>query len=283
MRIDTHQHFWKFDPVRDTWITEAMSVLKRDYLPDDLRSETIANGIDLSIAVQADQSEAETEFLLDLAEQNPWIAGVVGWVDLASSTIEERLEWFRKFPKLRGFRHVVQSEPDDRFLLRPEIVHSIRSVGQFGFTYDLLVYPKQLPAAIELVSRLPNQRFVLDHIAKPPIESGAVSGWREDIFRLAQSPNVFCKVSGMVTEASWKRWKPEHFKPYLDVIFEAFSVDRLMFGSDWPVCLVAASYGQVVELVADYVRQAPAAAQEKVFGGNAMRCYGLGGAPWISS
>ncbi len=282
MRLDAHQHFWKYNPSRDTWITEQMAVLKRDYCPGDVRPEMTASGIDGAIAVQADQSEAETNFLLELAEQNPWIAGVVGWVDLASDSINQRLESFSRFEKLRGLRHVVQSEPDDRFLLRPEIMHGIRSVGEFDRTFDLLIYPSQLPAALELVSRLPDQRFVLDHIAKPPIESGITAGWREGMFELAQNPNVFCKVSGMVTEANWKNWEPAHFAPYLDVVFEAFSADRLIFGSDWPVCLLAASYRQVVELVSGYLKQLPADTHEKVFGENAMRCYGLRGVPWIS-
>ena len=284
MRVDAHQHYWKYNPARDGWITEEMSVLKRDYLPGDFRPEMISNGLDAAIAVQADQSEEETRFLLELAEQHSFIAGVVGWIDLASDKIDERLEFFSGSNKLCGFRHVVQSEPDDRFLLRPEIVRGIRSVGELDLTYDLLVFPRQLPAAIELVSRLPEQRFVLDHIAKPPIESGALAGWREDVFALAQNPNVFCKVSGMVTEASWKGWRPEHFTPYLDIVFEAFSADRLMFGSDWPVCLLAASYRQVFELVSEYVGQAPTGTQEKVFGANAIKCYGLGEATaWTCS
>jgi L-fuconolactonase len=275
MKIDSHQHFWKYDPVRDSWITDAMQVLKRDFLPDELVAELDANGIDASIAVQADQSENETLFLHDLAERTERIAGVVGWIDLASPRIEERLRFFSKFRKLRGFRHIAQSEPDDRFLVRPEIIQGIRQLREFGFTYDVLIYPKQLPAAIELVSHLPEQRFVLDHLAKPEIRAGNISSWASDIRAIAGSTNVYCKLSGLVTEADWRRWKPADFAPYLDVVFDAFGADRLMFGSDWPVCLVAATYRQVKQLVEDYVDHDAANEKGKIFGENAIRFYGL--------
>jgi L-fuconolactonase len=275
MKIDSHQHFWKYDPVRDSWINDSMQVLKRDFLPDELVADLDANGVDASIAVQADQSESETLFLHDLAERTERIAGVVGWVDLASPRIEERLRFFSKFRKLRGFRHIAQSEPDDRFLVRPEIVRGIGQLREFGFTYDILIYPKQLPAAIELVSHLPEQSFVLDHLAKPEIRTGDSVSWASHIRAIAGSKNVYCKLSGLVTEADWRRWKPADFAPYLDVVFDAFGADRLMFGSDWPVCLVAATYGQVKQLVEDYVDHYAANEKEKIFGENAIRFYGL--------
>ncbi|HLZ90694.1 MAG TPA: amidohydrolase family protein [Candidatus Acidoferrum sp.] len=275
MKIDSHQHFWRYDAVRDAWITEAMAVLKRDFLPADLAAELAANGIDASIAVQAAQSETETMFLLDLAEKSERIAGVVGWVDLQSSNVAERLEHFSHFPKLRGFRHVAQAEPDDRFLVRENFVNGVAHLHAFGFTYDLLVYPKQLPAAIELCSRLPQQRFVLDHLAKPEIKAGKTSPWAAQIQEIAQHKNVCCKLSGMVSEADWNNWQPEDFRPYLDVVFDAFGADRLLFGSDWPVCLVAATYHQVEQLIADYLKGFSESAKEKIFGANATRFYGL--------
>ena len=275
MNIDSHQHFWKYDRVRDAWITDAMQVLRRDFLPEQLALEFDANGIDASIAVQADQSEAETLFLLDLAERSERIAGVVGWIDLASPQVDDRLRFFSRFTKLRGFRHIVQAEPDDRFLLRSDFARGISRLREFGFTYDILIYPKQLPAAIELVSKFPEQRFVVDHLAKPEIKTGSSASWAANIRNIAANPNVYCKVSGLVTEADWRRWKPAGFKFYLDVVFEAFGSERLMFGSDWPVCLLAASYRQVKGLIEDYVDGYAAKEKEKIFGANATRFYGL--------
>jgi len=275
MNIDSHQHFWRYDAVRDAWITDSMAVLKRDFLPEQLAPELSANGMDASIAVQADQSENETTFLLGLAEENPGIAGVVGWVDLRSTDVGQRLEHFSHFPKLRGFRHIAQSEPDDRFLVQEQFVAGVAQLRTFGFTYDILIYPKQLPAAIELAARLPEQRFVVDHLAKPEIKSAKTAPWAAQIKNIAQNKNVFCKLSGLVTEADWKRWKADDFKPYLDVIFEAFSPERLMFGSDLPVYLLAATYRQVKQLIAGYVKGFPRSDQQNIFGGNAVRFYGI--------
>jgi L-fuconolactonase len=275
MKIDSHQHFWRYDAARDAWITESMSVLKRDFLPEHLAAALTANGIDASVAVQVDQSEKETMFLLDLAEKDKRIAGVVGWVDLLSPRVGERLEHFSHFSKLRGFRYVAQAEPDDRFLAREDFVKGVAQLRSFGFAYDILVYPKQLPAAIELVARLPEQRFVVDHLAKPEIKSGKTAPWAAQMREIAQNKNVFCKVSGLVTEADWKQWKADDFKPYLDVVFGAFGVERLMFGSDWPVCLLAATYRQVKQLIEDHITGFSEAGKEKIFGGNAARFYGL--------
>jgi L-fuconolactonase len=227
------------------------------------------------VAVQADQSENETCFLLELAQKNGCIAGVVGWVDLVSPRVAERLEHFSHFEKLRGFRHVAQAEKDDRFLARDDFVKGVAQLRQFGFTYDILVYARQLPAAIELVSRVPEQRFVIDHLAKPEIKAKKIAPWAAQMKEIAQNKNVFCKVSGMVTEADWHKWKTEDFTPYLDVVFEAFGVERLMFGSDWPVCLLAASYRQVKQVIEDYVKGYSEAEKGQIFGGNAARFYGL--------
>jgi L-fuconolactonase len=273
MVIDAHQHFWRFDPVRGAWITEEMAAIRRDFLPEDLAPELDAVGVDATIAVQADQSEAETEFLLGLAEGNRRIAGVVGWLDLRSPEIESRLEHFGKFKKLRGVRHIAQAEPDDRFLARPDFVRGVEKLATFNLAYDILVYPRQLSAAMELVAKLPDQKFVVDHLAKPEIKAKSVEPWAAQMRELAANPNVYCKLSGMVTEAEWKNWKPADFEPYLDVVFDAFGVDRLMFGSDWPVCLVAGTYARVKLIVESYIDKYAAGAREKILGLNAMEFY----------
>jgi L-fuconolactonase len=275
MNIDAHQHFWKYNPQRDGWITDEMSLLRRDFLPDCLIGELQANGIDGSIAVQADQSEDETEFLLDLAARHSMIRGVVGWLNLSSPQLPERLAHFAKFKKLRGLRHIVQSEPDDRFMLRPDFCRGIASLKDFDLTFDILIYPRQLPAAIELVEKFPDQKFVLDHLAKPLIRTQEIEPWAKQIRMLARNPNVCCKLSGLVTEANWTNWQPADFDPYLDCAFEAFGADRLMFGSDWPVCLLAASYSQVRKVVEQYIARFHPGSQANIFGLNAIQFYGL--------
>lgn len=275
MRVDAHQHFWRYQREKHDWITDQMSVLKRDFLPQDLEPHLTRNALDGSVAVQADQSEQETLFLLELAENCARILGVVGWVDLRADNLSERLEFFSQFTKLSGFRHVVQSEPDDRFLLDPRFLRGIARLEKFGFTYDVLIFPKQLPAAIEFTEKFPAQKFVVDHIAKPSIRELQIDGWSGQIRALASNPNVLCKLSGMVTEANWSGWRPEDFTPYLDVVFDAFGPDRLMFGSDWPVCLVAGTYDEVYELVVSYTRAFSEIDRVKIFGDNAVKFYGL--------
>jgi len=275
MRIDSHQHFWKYNAARDSWITDEMSVLKRDFLPENLEQELNVNHIDATIAVQADQSEDETLFLLRLAENNPSIAGVVGWIDLCSSQAADRMCFFSKFEKLRGIRHIAQSEPDDGFLLRDDFVKGIACLRHFGFSYDVLIYPKQLPATLELVMQFPKQRFVIDHMAKPEIKTSSCAEWTALMRNIATHANVYCKLSGLVTEADWHHWKKEDFQPYLDVVFDAFGPQRLMFGSDWPVCLLAGSYQQVLQIIEEYVQPCPTDVKEKIFGGNAAEFYGL--------
>lgn len=277
MRFDAHQHFWHYDPVKDGWITNDMAVLKRDFLPTHLMPELAAHGVGGCIAVQADQSEQETLFLLELANSNPTIKGVVGWVDLRAKSCEARLEYFSQFSRLCGFRHIVQAEPDDNFMLREDFLRGIRRLKEFHFTYDILIYPKQLGAAIKLVEKTPDQPFVIDHLAKPLIKDKVLTPWAQQIKAIAAHPNVYCKVSGLITEADWRAWQPDDFKPYLDVIFAAFGSDRLMFGSDWPVCLLAGSYQQVVELMEDYTRGFTTEEKEKIFGLNAARFYGVKG------
>jgi len=279
MKIDAHQHFWKYDAARDTWITKEMAILKRDFMPTDLLPEMVANGIDGCIAVQTSQSEQETRFLLDIGRRNHWIAGVVGWVDLCAGNVEERLRYFSQLEKLRGVRHIVQAEADNRFMLGPDFIRGIGCLNQFNLTYDILIYPRQLPTALELVARFPEQLFVLDHIAKPNIKSGDHSAenmdWARNIRSLAAHPNVSCKLSGLITEADWNDWRPEDFRPYLDTVFEAFGAHRLMFGSDWPVCLLAGTYQRAREVIQKYVGEFSAAQQQQIFGGNAEKFYGL--------
>ena len=277
MHIDAHQHFWIYNPAEYDWIDDSMSPLRRDFLPADLKPELDRSDFQGSIAVQARQTLEETRWLLELAERTPSILGVVGWADLRSPDIRSQLKALARNPKLAGIRHIVQSEPDDRFLLQPEFLRGIAALEEFDLAYDILIYTKHLSVAAEFVERFPRHRFVLDHLAKPPIKSGQINLWAHGIRRLAEFPNVFCKVSGMVTEADWQHWKPEHFVPFLDVAFESFGPDRLMIGSDWPVCLVAASYARTVEVVKTYLRAKSTESQEAVLGGNAQRFWRLAG------
>ncbi|HEX4130995.1 MAG TPA: amidohydrolase family protein [Pirellulales bacterium] len=274
MRIDSHQHFWKFSADEYGWMKPDWPI-RRDYLPTDLRPELQACGLDGCVAVQARQTLEETRWLLELADHFGTVKGVVGWVELCSQSTQEQLAKFAGNPKLVGVRHVVQDEPDDAFMRRADFRRGIGKLRQFKLTYDILIFPRQLPAAIALVQEFPDQPFVLDHLAKPGIKDGTLSPWREQFFELAKSPNVMCKVSGMVTEAKWNAWKADDFQPYLDAAFEAFGPDRLMFGSDWPVALLAARYAGVYALVHDYVAKHHPAAEAKIFGLNATRFYRL--------
>lgn len=270
MKIDAHQHFWRYDPAQYPWIPEG-APLHRDWLPADLTALQQPLGLYGSVAVQARQSIAESDWLLGLADADPRVKAVVGWVDLRSENVSVDLERLARHPKFVGVRHVVQDEPNDMFMLRPDFLRGIALLQPLGLTYDILIFPKQLDAAIELVARFPEQPFVLDHIAKPHIKDGTLSPWREQIRELAASPNVMCKVSGMVTEADHSAWKADDIRPYLDVVFEAFGTSRLMWGSDWPVCLFAASYEQCLRLVEEYA----AGNHADIFGGNCARFYGL--------
>ncbi|MEK0450282.1 MAG: hypothetical protein RL088_2550 [Verrucomicrobiota bacterium] len=275
MKIDAHQHFWRYDTAQYPWIP-AGSPLHRDWLPADLAQLQAPLGFDGSVAVQARQGIEESDWLLGLADADPRVKAVVGWVDLRSPDVAKDLERLARHPRFAGVRHVVQDEPDDDFMIRPDFLRGISLLRQLGLTYDILIYPRQLPAALRLVAQFPEQPFVLDHIAKPGIKDGAMSPWREQIRELARSENVLCKVSGMVTEADHRAWKAVDFRPYLDVIFEAFGPSRLMWGSDWPVCLFAAGYEQCLEFVSDYAGTLSAADRAALFGGNCARFYGIG-------
>ncbi|WP_341214751.1 amidohydrolase family protein [uncultured Wocania sp.] len=274
MIIDSHQHFWKYDPIRDAWIDDSMQVIRRDFLPQDLESILKANDVAGCVAVQADQSETETEFLLDCANKNPFIKGVVGWVDLKTKDVEARLAHYSEDAKLKGVRHIVQAEAND-FMLGKDFQNGISKLQQFNLTYDILIFPPQINAAIALVNKFPNQKFVIDHMAKPYIKSGEIKEWESKITELSQAPNVFCKVSGMVTEADLKYWKVSDFTPYLDVIFNTFGTDRILYGSDWPVCLLAAQYEEQLNIIQNYTKDFSTQEQLKVFGNNAVEFYNL--------
>ena len=275
LKIDAHQHFWKYRPDEYGWINEEMSVLKKDYLPDELKNHLNANGFNGCIAVQARQNRQENEFLLGLAGDYPFIKGVVGWVDLQADDVDEKLERLSRNPALCGIRHLVQDEPDDEFLLRDKFLRGVRYLKKYNLCYDILIFPRHLQVAETFVKHFPDQRFVIDHIAKPDIKNQDTEPWASGMKRIAQYSNVGCKLSGMVTEANWGDWSKADFRPYLDVVLEAFGADRLLIGSDWPVCKLAGEYGEVIGIVTDYISRLSSNEQENIYGGNAMRFYGL--------
>ncbi len=275
MRIDAHQHFWHYSADAYGWIGEGMGALKRDFLPSDLKPLLESNGFDGCVAVQARQTLEETRWLLELADAHDFIKGVVGWVDLRSPGVRVQLEAFADHPRLCGIRHVVQDEPDNSFMLREDFQRGIAALIKMDLTYDVLIVARQLPAAVALIEAFPDGRFVLDHIAKPDMRAGALSPWSENIRRLAAFPNVACKVSGMVTEAEWENWQPADFRPYLDVVFDAFGPERLMIGSDWPVCTLAGAYGEVMGIALDYVSALGSDARARILGGTATAFYKL--------
>lgn len=274
-RIDSHQHFWRYNPEDYGWMAGDRSPLQVDYMPPDMQALLAASGIDGTVAVQARQVVRETEFLLALADQYDLIRGVVGWVDMRADDVEAQLERFADHPRMVGVRHIVHDEADDRFMLGGNFLRGLAALKGHHLRYDLLLYPRHIPVAIEVVKHFPEQAFVLDHIAKPFIKDGIVGAWEDDIRILASFDNVWCKVSGMVTEAAWKTWTQDDFAPYLDIVFDCFGVERLMFGSDWPVCTLSGSYSQVVGIVENYIAALSAEEQAAIMGGNATAFYGL--------
>ena len=274
-KIDAHQHFWKFDAIRDSWINGDMAILKNNFLPDQLASLLKENGIDGSVVVQSDQSEIENTFQLKNAAKNDFIRGVVGWVDLQSAEIEDRLAYYQQFKKLKGFRYVLQGETQRDLMLTPSFKKGISLLNKYGFTYDLLILPDQLKYVKELVEAFPEQLFVIDHLAKPAIKNKDITDWKKDIVALAPYNNLYCKISGMVTEADLKNWKQENLTPYMDVVVETFGAKRLMYGSDWPVCLLAASYHQTKNIVDSYFSTFSITEQEDFFGKTATEFYKL--------
>ena len=273
MRIDAHQHFWNYEPVKDSWMDE-MDILKRNYLPEDLQQNLVQNKIDGCIAVQADQSENETMFLLHEAEKNEFIKGVVGWVDLQSPHVSDRLKYFKSYPKFCGVRHILQAEPVG-FMLKPEFKEGLKAVHENNLTYDILIYPHQLDDAIKICNEFPDHKFIIDHLAKPNIKKKEIAQWAAQMLEIASNKNVYCKLSGLVTEGNWEKWNEHDFKPYLDIASEAFGEDRLVFGSDWPVCLLAAEYGSVVNIIENYLAGSSEKTRAKIMGLNAMKFYNL--------
>ncbi|WNH11923.1 amidohydrolase family protein [Thalassobellus suaedae] len=275
MIIYSHQHFWNYEPVKHAWIDDSMSVIRRDFTPSDLKKVYDENGIEGCVAVQADQTLAETEFLLKLAAGNDIIKGIVGWVDLRSENIDEALKHYSQFEKIKGFRHVVQGEADHNFLLRPNFLRGISALEKHNFTYDILILPHQLGASLEFVKQFPNQKFVIDHIAKPYIKDGFFDGWEVLINEIGKHENVYCKMSGMITEADYKTWSPSQIEPYMNAVLKVFGTKRVMYGSDWPVCLVAGNYKQVKDLVAHFIASLSSTEQANIMGNNTIKFYNL--------
>jgi L-fuconolactonase len=275
-KIDAHQHFWQFDPVRDSWITPDMAVIRRDFLPADLLPILERNEFDGSVVVQTCQTEEDNNFMLGLAAENDFIKGIVGWVDLREENIEERLKYYKNnHPKLKGFRHVLQAEFNEQFMLTKKFRRGISLLNTYDFIYDILIYPLHLKYAETLVAEFPDQKFVVDHLAKPHIKNREIDEWQKDIEALSKYQNVSCKVSGILTEADWYSWRTADFQPYLDVVFNAFGINRVMYGSDWPVCIVAGGYNRALEILQLYTSRLSLHEQELFFGGNAVEFYNL--------
>ncbi len=273
MNIDSHQHFWVYNKNEYDWIPEES--IRRDFLPTDLEPILASNNFDGTIAVQARQSEEETNWLLQLAAENDIIKGVVGWIDLQEENVKDRITYYKQSPLLKGFRHIVQAEPDDRFMLRPNFLRGINELYKAGIPYDILIFPKQLPAALELVKKFPEHDFVIDHIAKPNIKDAEIDFWKSGIHSFKAFENVRCKLSGMVTETNFSKWRPSDFTPYLDHIIDTFGPKRLMIGSDWPVCKLSGEYGPVMNIVKDYITKLSSSEQEQILGETASNFYKL--------
>jgi L-fuconolactonase len=272
MKIDAHQHFWKYDQVKHAWITDEMKLIRRDFPPNDLFPLLQELKIDGTVALQADETWRETEYLLDLADQYSWIKAVVGWVNVAGKDLEEYLDHASSLPKLKGFREILQAQSPE-YILRPEFVKGIQKLGKLDFTYDILIFPEHLDASLQLVSKCPDQLFVIDHLAKPNIKTGEWKEWRKKMALLAERELVYCKLSGMITEADLKKWNYEDILPYMEIALDLFGPQKLMFGSDWPVCLVAGEYERVWETVNQFTDALSAGEKERIFGGTAQEFY----------
>ena len=275
MIVDSHHHFWRYRPAEFGWIDDSMAAIRRDFLPADLAREMGAAGVEAVVSVQARQSVEETRWLLDLATHNPFIAGVVGWVPLVSPTVAADLAQFAAHPKLVGVRHVLQDEPDPRFMLRADFQAGLQAMLAYNLTYDILITHRHLPQTIELVDRNPAQPFVVDHMAKPAIGQGTVEPWASGMRELARRPHVCCKLSGMVTEIGRPHWTIADLRPFVEVVLEAFGPQRVLFGSDWPVCLVACRYARWMEIVQELIAPLSSAERAAILGDNARRVYRL--------
>ena len=272
--IDTHVHFWKYHKIKDAWINDDMKVLQKDFLPRDLKPVLEKNNVNGVIAVQADQSENETEFLIELSENNAFIKGIVGWVDFQNENIENKLLYYSKFPFIKGFRHIVQAESPG-FLKNEKFLNGIELLKKFNFTYDILIYEKQLEETIEFVNKFPEQKFIIDHCAKPDIKNKSIKNWKKGIEEISKNRNIYCKLSGLTTEANWTTWKESDFQPYFDIVFGSFGIDRLVFGSDWPVALISGGYFKWKNLLENYMHGFSKEDKEKVFERNAIEFYNL--------
>ena len=273
MIIDTHQHFWYYNPVNHDWIDNEMATIRRDFLPEDLKQVYKEHDITGCIAVQADQTLEENSFLLNLAAEHDFIKGVIGWVDFQSDSVQNELEYYAEMPLMKGYRHVVQGEPDNSFLLRKSFLNGISKLKNTGAVYEILVFSHQLPAVLEFIKLFPEQQFVIDHMAKPYIKEGYIDSWALLMRAIAKHENVSCKISGMITEADYKTWKTIDLMPYVNVVLEAFGPQRIVYGSDWPVCLVAGSYAQVLSVARDFAGQLSKEERELFFYKNAQRIY----------
>jgi len=273
--IDAHHHLWQYNPDEYGWMSGEMDLIRRDFLPEDLQRELSAAGVDGVVTVQARQRIEETEWLLELAGGHEFMRGVVGWVPLVAPDVPAVLERFAQNDKLKAVRHVLHDEPDDDYMLREDFNRGIDALLPFRLAYDILIFERHLPQTIRFVDRHPNQTFVVDHIAKPRIRDGVISPWRENLAELARRENVYCKISGVVTEADWNRWTEEQIRPYLDTVLEVFGPSRLMFGSDWPVCLLACDYARWLAIVRRAIEKLTAGEQDRILGGTAIEAYRL--------
>ena len=272
--IDAHQHFWKYHPQNHAWINDDMKIIQKDFLPEDLAVVLSTQNVEGCISVQVDQTKEETAFQIECAGHNPFIKGVVGWIDLMNPTLERDIEIYNEQKIVKGFRHILQGA-EEGFMLQPNFINGLKQLSKYHYTYDLLIYANQIQEAIELIKSVEDLSIVLDHIAKPSIKTKSIQDWERDIKSLAKYPNLYCKISGMATEADWTTWNPEDLEPYLDIVVEAFGVNRLLFGSDWPVCLVASSYERWLNTIKDYFKKFSISEQEKIFALNCESFYTL--------
>lgn len=275
MQIDAHQHFWIYNSDKHSWIDDDMAIIRKDFLPSNLKKVYNQHSIDGCVAVQADQTLDETNFLLSLASEHEFIKGVVGWADLRDGSIDGTLEEYHHQKKIKGWRHIVQGEADHNFLLRSDFLRGISYLEKYDYTYDILIFPHQLGATLEFVRHFPHQKFVIDHIAKPYIKDQYYDGWAVLMNEIGKHENVYCKLSGMITEADYQHWTAEQIYPYMDLALNAFGADRVMYGSDWPVCLVAGNYGQVLQLVRGFIDSLSSDEKQAIMGLNATKFYNL--------
>lgn len=273
MRIDAHQHFWNHDPVKHYWINEEMKVIRRDFSPGDLAPHLKDLKFDGTVAVQADESMAETNFLLSLAHKNDFIKAVVGWMDLSKEGAEDAMQALKMHQKLAGFRTIIQGAEDGAYLKNPIFLKNVQLLARYGYSFDLLVFHKQMESLVQFTDKLPDNRLILDHIGKPDIKNKEIKKWKEQVRILSSNPNIYCKLSGMLTEADYKNWAYDDIVPYMEISAEYFGIDRICFGSDWPVCLLAGNYKQVYDVVDRFSSQLRSAEREKIFGTNAAAFY----------